>query len=682
MSNKVNQDAIEAELRLFKAFSVSEDYLTDSNSVNANYLYNRIASLLETGVTFDEEAMRMLKNVDQSYLITLTNAANKFYGINPDSLNSSFWKSISQVEKMSELEYRLNQFIHYASTYGLGYKGTAGQIYEPDALDENIRVDLERFTFITFLSIDELKQRIMSLLKSGVALSNQNQSDLLTLIDALGMKVDYEQIKNGEVQAALLSKVPAGEWPYNDFQLVTRALVYLVTDGDFNQVVKKDKQFRANLAKSLQTMAKDTYNKFQVVLANELNINWNYLVKYIRPYKKIYLIFKQEADYDNRHLINSLMRQNKKLHQPVKQNPLNHVRSLTDEQFQQVIKKAQTSKLLTILNYLSQQTADRAMVESHPVTYLIRNGKTWVKQQKNQGLDLFSLADKRKMALEELGKRYKNRFRSTQFVIPDFVHYALPTSQKQMVGAIPVGSSFRYYDHDLIIGINWHTKDLDLDLHAFTLTGDSFGWNEPFRDDNGLTYSGDMTNVNESGNAAEYFKIPKNLDEPIMLVVNNYNKRENATFDLLIDHYSENEFNSKGFEKQVIDSVSDQAVFTKGCQESLREQVLAIIVPGHRNQLSVFVTNCKLTHTQVSGADPLLHDFLVAKLGQYQTGFPFSNLITECWGNITRELTGAWQFVPSIEGKEVVVSETIDLSPMNLKQDTWAKLFSESEGDK
>lgn len=675
----VNTAVIDAELRLFKAFTVSSGHssFTDEalgafggNMVDEQVLCKRLTSLLNVGVAVDPKALKALECCDWNFVMKFTKSAEQCYGINPDSLNSTFWKSMQQVENMSELEFRLNQLMHYASTYGEGYYGTAGQVYEPDRLDDNMYVDLRRFTIITFLSESELENKILSMLKSGMALSQSNIQDLLTLIKACEMKVDYEQIKNGEVQAALLANTPADRWPYKNFELVTRGLVYLVTNGAYSQVVKKDQVFLGQLAECLQRMDDETNERFQNILGDELNLNWDYLVKYIRPYKKIYLIFKQAAIANTKHLINQLMRKNKKLHQPAKQNPLNHIRDLTQEQFKQEIKKAQPGKMMTILNYANERLYGRASKATRMITYPIRNGKTWVKELNADQIKSVNLVDKIDLLTKEFKCRYGQNFANAELYIPKFAHYALPTSQKQMVGAIPVGSSFQYQDQDIIIGVNWHQNDLDLDLHAFTLSGHELGWNQDFRsEENSLVYSGDMTNTNQSGNAAEYFKISKNLKEPVMLVLDNFTYGGTVSFDLLIDRASEAEFHSQGSEKQIIRSVSKLAVYTKGCQQSLDEQVLAIVVPSSNYKLTVYVTNCRLRATMASDMDSLMKDFFDAKLFQYQHATTFSQLA---------EGLGAKVLDQKPEGLDLFHHTVRLLFPMDLKQDTWTSFFKNS----
>jgi hypothetical protein len=117
--------------------------------------------------------------------------------------------------------------------------------------------------------------------------------------------------------------------------------------------------------------------------------------------------------------------------------------------------------------------------------------------------------------------------KACEVVLNENIVLALPTSEKNFIGNIPMGSYIDFKGKDAIIGINWREADgaRDLDLSLIDMDGNKIGWNS-YWNKNDILYSGDMTRANPEATeciTSKYF--PR-----ATIKVNGYNVRENSKF--------------------------------------------------------------------------------------------------------------------------------------------------------
>ena len=85
----------------------------------------------------------------------------------------------------------------------------------------------------------------------------------------------------------------------------------------------------------------------------------------------------------------------------------------------------------------------------------------------------------------------------------------MPTSEKNFIGNLPIGSYVDCKEKNTMVGIYWENSwgARDLDLHVKLSNGDSIGWNSSYYAITGdVVFSGDMTNAPEGASEVMWFK--------------------------------------------------------------------------------------------------------------------------------------------------------------------------------
>ena len=111
----------------------------------------------------------------------------------PNNLNTTFYKSFSDVMNRSREALWLDQCMHYASTYGTGHTGTVYVTNDYPAL-----IDFTECKVIEPITLAELTGKIQDMLHSGVALKNDTLNDIFELIAEFQIELDLSDIKNRE----------------------------------------------------------------------------------------------------------------------------------------------------------------------------------------------------------------------------------------------------------------------------------------------------------------------------------------------------------------------------------------------------------------------------------------------------------------------------------------------------
>ena len=184
----MNEKQIEAELRLFKGYTISEDEFYDGK-LRENAYGNGILFLEEPSPAVLEKALEL-------------------YGKDGEKWNQTFHKSFSTVRDTPIVTLIAQQLIHYFTTYGLESLGLYNEdlVYIPhEQLDiPELEEDIPMIV-IHKLSEQELKDKLMILLTSGIALSKETIADVMELSDYIDLDM-VDDVKNREVKTALYEK--------------------------------------------------------------------------------------------------------------------------------------------------------------------------------------------------------------------------------------------------------------------------------------------------------------------------------------------------------------------------------------------------------------------------------------------------------------------------------------------
>lgn len=635
---------------------------------------NAMQKAIQHGILFN---VQCFDGKSQEEIQTIVNHAISVYGVNKDKVNSTFYKRFSDVETSSELQLRFDQLAHYMSTYGQGYAGTEGHIYEPEFL-KDVDMDIKhQLVYIDIITKDELANKVKAMLTSGIALSGDTQHNLMTIINEAKLDVDYvDKIANREFMCRLCEV--EGLLPKN-FDEFTRYLVYLTTGSTL--LIKSKQTYQVvDEQLSFNNLPESRFNDYVKAFGI------TQVAKNITRYRKLYLIFRKHFSKAGKSELNKALKLSKKLYIPRKQSPLENVFDADLAEVANAAKKAPIFKLIKIYNAVSQFNP-----QATARYFKIRNGKSYLKTD--------NFVDKAKISkatyLQNLiASILQDRLGSMQdkvFYIPKGINYAVPTSAKDFVGSLPYMSKYRFTGKKLSVGIAWE-QSADLDLHAMTLDGQHVGWNSSFTG-NGITFSGDMTQLNRYGYAAEFLEIdPKQLTEPIIVTASYFNSwGETVKFDVFSTGAPIDKSLNQGVATQID---GDSVLFHDEVSENDNSsKTLAVIIPSDDGGCDVVYTAINYGNVHVPGVSNATKELIKVLKNQANNTLMLQELIALLGGQVVsdkEELKHA--MIDNRYTSEVLTESTgvyakidyhapeiIDLSPDKVTASTFIDLLKEPE---
>lgn len=633
---------------------------------------NAMQRAIQHGVLFNIQCFGGKSRED---IQTIVNHAISEYGVNKDKVNSTFYKRFSDVESRSELQLRFDQLAHYMSTYGQGYVGTEGHIYEPEFL-KDVDMDVKhQLVYIDVITKDELANKVKTMLTSGIALSGDTQHNLMTIINEAKLDVDYvDKIANREFMCRLCEV--EGLLPKN-FDEFTRYLIYLTTGSTL--LIKSKQTYQVVDGQlSFNSLPESRFNAYVKAFGV------TQVAKNITRYRKLYLIFRKHFSKVGKSELNKALKLSKKLYIPRKQSPLENVFDADLDEVVNAAKKAPIFKLIKIYNAISQINP-----QATARYFKIRNGKSYLKMQEKH-------IDEAKMSKATylqncIASILQERLGSKQdkvFYIPKDINYAVPTSAKDFVGSLPYMSKYRFAGKKLSIGIAWE-QSADLDLHAMTLDGQHVGWNSSFTG-NGITFSGDMTQLNRYGYAAEFLEIdPKKLTEPIIVTASYFNSRdETVKFDVFSTGAPIDKSLNQGVATQID---GDSVLFHDEVSENDNSsKTLAVIIPSDNGRCDVVYTAINYGNVHVPGVSNATKELIKVLKNQANNTLMLQELIALLGGQVVIDKEELKHAMIDNRCQTKITSgmyaklyyhapEIIDLSPDKVTASTFIDLLKESE---
>lgn len=495
-------------------------------NIAPNFPIGNEASLqecLKAGFVPIDKDNNILTNIPQ----TVLDAYCYLYNIN----TRFFYNNYDEVLSKSRGELWVDQVIHYFTTYGyeaLGFKANAwipsDELKPPEDYPNKFRV-------IQLLSEGECKVRFTSFLKESLTSIKDEQERyfLEKLFEEEYYIGNVDDIKSKEVKM-IYCKI-SGIVP-NDPEDFLRLLVYLCTD---RVTLIKDKE-------TIETIKNCSYN-FNAKTYFEMYPDYTELAQIFFRYKPIFLAFKKHEGCAP--IINKIRRLADIYHKPQPQVGVKNYSQCTKMAKANIRKRASNRELVKLINYY---------LNRYNNLYNIRNGKIWIGEKKTgdnfTALDLILL-------LKELKDRLKDIYKDKLFLLPEDLMYAIPTTEKQMMGPIPWGSFIKIPDKQVSIGISWKNQEdtrVDLDLHARSAT-EHLGWNWQYSSyGKDIVYSGDMTDGEHGASEALGF-FDYDSEEPFVFSINKYSGPKDTRFNFFINEATKekNPFNKS---KQLITPIT------------------------------------------------------------------------------------------------------------------------------
>lgn len=442
--------------------------------------------------------------------------------INP---NSTFYATWQEIITKTREELFVDQILHYASTYGqcdpdklqvaytLSDKGTIdvdfgidkNYVYVPNK--NPVIVDWKKFKIIKPATVGEVCEDIMTLFRSGIALSKDTIDPCLEFLMKSGfnMQVVVNETKNKEVQATVASIT--GVYPEDEFSLL-RVILYRYTGS---ATLIKSREVILTIKGENGFQPKDKFD-FAVLTDKQLTA----LSRIFYRFKPLFLAMKGYAD--NAKYINKIRRLAVKNHKPLKKNFWDDCMILRDRDVNTMLETART-RVSELNNFKKVQLMQSIMsrivgknIKAH--MYIIRNGKMFIRDNYTPETDtkyLMRLYGVLENALVEA-----LRPKATTFCVTPGVHLTCPTSEKNFMGNYPIGTSVDFTEGDNVLGVYWRNDwgARDLDLHVYDENGQHLGWNASYysnssdatKENTDVIYSGDMTYAEPEAVEMLYFK--------------------------------------------------------------------------------------------------------------------------------------------------------------------------------
>lgn len=490
-------------IRLFKAVEIKTNRKKKAS--------NRLLEItIKKGIVFSPE---VVFNYPENELIALANNI----GLSPEQLNSSFHKSWEKIKTADIEQLVLEQIVHYFTTYGFELFG----VYSPDSVYiPNEKLEIPEITKGVTLTVirgykkKEIKEKLIKLLKTGLALHEDTIKDVVFISKQVGIDHDnINDIKNKEVKAALLDHLKL--FPENPVEF----LRYLVFKATGNTLLIKN----AATIEGIRTSSglKEIHG---LLIRYKKEYGLERLAEIFLRFKPLFLAFK----YSNatRPIINKIRKFAAKNHKARPADYLNDITAMikhgvkiNQAELRKHLNKASSFRKIRLAYALKYRTKD---VDS--ILYRIRNGKGFATDF------YFRKPEEAKrilgVVLDSLVKDIEKNVKGKTIYIPDNIKYALPATEKQFTGMFPSGTCITV-PKDMMFGINWNNVNgnrIDLDLSLISPVSGKIGWDSSYRtDDRAILFSGDMTDAHGENGATELFYVKRQIKQGLIMFVNYYN---------------------------------------------------------------------------------------------------------------------------------------------------------------
>lgn len=528
-------------LRLFKAVVV-KDHQTYNNMAEVKRIKDQ---LFLRGIFIDENTLSHL-DVNAMPMDEIVREADALYGVNLMKLNSSFYKTFSEMKSKSDFELFVDQILHYGSTYGeITWLQNHGDIYEPETLDNDTIVELQTkakaFTIIEGITETELEDKINTLFSSGIALKSEDIADLMKLASHYTLEINPDTVANKEVQAILGATY--GVLP-RDFDAFMRVVFYNVTG---TTLVIKDK-LRKDQFLTMDTLKADAIAQLFIDYRNHYGIKA--ITENIMRYRKYILYIRKNASDRFNKFFNFILKQSKVDKKPRVKSVMANVvdSSVTVDMLTKSAENATIFQIVRAINVINERLSGYGQ-DAVPVEYRIRNGHSWI-TEKSFNVNASDLQVKLYTLVAILRAKTNANFKDKVVFAP--IDYKVPTSTKTFVANATPELTRIHVPGNVKIGVAW-SSEADIDLHARTIEGNSLGWSSSYRD-GGVYYSGDMTRLNSHGFAAEYMLF-EDYKGTAILNAHPFNLRGNS--ELALDIVISKDTNRSGIKSDVMTTFDD-----------------------------------------------------------------------------------------------------------------------------
>lgn len=625
----------------------------------------------------------------------------QMYGKDGEKWNQTFHKDFEIVKNAPIEDLIAQQMIHYITTYGFESLGMydSDLVYIPRERLEIPELDLENIEFITIkpLTSDELTEKLMTLVTSGIALSERTVEDVKALSDFID-KNRFDEVSNREIKTYLYDKYnimpknPDDFLRYMLFKLTGNTLkiqsvdmLYQVRRSDKNKALKMLESYLIN---------EDRYKKLSSIFLRNKQL---FLALKVKKEDTAYSDIKVRMN----RIINKLRKMSIYNHKPLPKNILDNLTnkdiSVNYDDLVKELDKITIFREMRILNGIRYR-----LFGNDNIVYRIRNGKSYVSTLPGKTFEYINkLTGLYKFIMNHLISRLSDKVKGKTIYIPENVIYAVPTSEKQFFGDIPEGSYIEVPRNDNIVyGVHWkNIKDgkptcvrrfygeevlpqgeerVDLDLKQMNKS-DVFGWDASYRSSKSdILFSGDITNAQLPDGATELFYVGQNVGNVAFLVTLNMftNNSQDVPFEFVIANATHRPENVSRYALDPNNILYKMDAIIKNME---RQKTLGLITIS--DTIRFYFNEFSLGNSVATSRRDDITMGAFDYLNTYgKTQLKLNELLKDSGAIIVNEPTIKTKVIKNVDGNEV--SEIIDtpvdldLSLESITKDTIIDLFS------
>ena len=464
---------------------------------------------------FVDDACNVLDTIDEH----LFDLAIDTLGLDNEIWSNTFHKSWDKVENAPIEQLVFEQLVHYFSTYGMEYLGLPAMPVIPceDIIsDKEALPSVKAFTVIRVVSTEEALKIIEEYICSVKSPHKNEVNALMSLMLKTSLTVDdLISFELKVIRCNQLGVVPV------DGQDFLRYVIYKITGST---LLIKNTTMISSIQRYCEQYPDAAYKMLS--LCNEVE-----LAKIFFRFKPLILAFKKSEKC--RPIANRIRRLANKYHRPLSdKNAANLTKLISEDRFRDaidVIDNLDNRTLIKLINF----TNSEILTDSNIKIFNIRNGSSYVAEHETeyQTVDVLN-----SLCFSKLIHNCKNKLAGKTYLIPEYIEYTAPVSEKQMIGQIPYGTVVHGSDSDTITPAIWWTNHdkyrTDIDIHLNGRNG-SFGWNRCYRNNSAkVLYSGDM--ITADPYASEAFRITLEDDEVYILTACLFCGTNNVPFKFML----------------------------------------------------------------------------------------------------------------------------------------------------
>jgi hypothetical protein len=489
---------------------------------------------VKLGFIFSPE---VIANYSVAELEKIADSIKSEVGISAEEINSSFHKSWKKIKEASIEQLVMEQIVHYITTYGFEQLGIYDEktVFIPDEALKipKVKLDKIKLTVIKGYTKEEIKEKVLNILKSGIALSEDSKRDILDISTSIIQLEEKEinDIKNKEVRIAFFDYF--GIVPAHPIEFL-RYIIYKSTN---KTLLIKNKALIAEIKSKDNLAVLGLFNKYAKKHGLEK------LAEIFLRFKPLFLAFRTNKGLKT--VINKIRKLAEKYHKPMPEDFLNNVTAyvkknkIDENQLKAELSRVNIFRKIRLAYALKFRTKD----DLDSIMYKIRNGKSYATEfdfgNKQLAEKIFNIV------VDSIAADIRVKVDGKKIFMPKNIEYALPATEKQFIDNFPAGT-FVTVPKDLVIGVYWenvnvsnsripcnHRIDLDLSLVGLV----KFGWDSYYRNSGTSTkvlFSGDMTDAQNGASELFYIKKQETNKYSLMLNYFNFDEHVEVPFKLII----------------------------------------------------------------------------------------------------------------------------------------------------